>query len=217
MAATKEKVHESIAKVMKSIGSISKGGKTPQYKYRSYEQVIKALQPLFIEHGLYAGSRIEDVSVTGQMVTATVIYRLTSTADGSYIETAVLAQGSDRADKGAYKLMSGAIKYAYGQLFMIPFEGDDPEDPRNDASNYKAAPKSKPKANPGADANYQCKVALDGSKKAIKDCNEEELNFVLGNLREAEMKRDANSDLAAKLADVCVAVGKEKGFKVAPF
>jgi len=211
-------VHESIAEVMAKIGSVGKGGKTPQYKYRSYEQVIKALQPLFIECGLYAGTRIEDITVTDAMVTATVIYRVTSSNDGSFVETAVLAQGADRADKGAYKLMSGAIKYAYGQMFMIPFEGDDPEDARNDASNYKkAAPKPKAKASQIASGAYEAKVDLAGTRKPLKDCNEEELNYTLNNLRTATTGKGPNADFAGKLVGVCEKLFEEKGWRLSPF
>ena len=151
------KVHESIAMVIANIGVIGKDNTNDhfKYEYRSYEQIIAGLQPLFDKHGLYATSTISDVHITtgdkgsNPLTTATVTYRVYSSEDGSFVETSVIAQGKDNADKGAYKLMSGAIKYAFGQLFMIPFSGDDAERTSHDASKPPRAQNTRSNAPQG--------------------------------------------------------------------
>ena len=158
-----EQIHAAIGAIMAEIKAIPKGGTNDHfgYSFRSFEQVIATLQPIFVRNGVYPTSSISGVSVDGQLTTATVTYRLTSTKDGSHVETAVLAQGKDNADKGAYKLMSGALKYAYGQMLMIPFEGDDAENSRNDASKPRVGSK-----------DYQTKPALtEGGREVIVKFN----------------------------------------------
>src|ERR1700738_467768 len=54
------------------------------------------------------------------------------------ITVKVAGEGRDPGDKGPYKAMTGALKYALLQSFLLA-TGDDPEDERADARSTKSS------------------------------------------------------------------------------
>ena len=56
-------------------------------------------------------------------------YTFTDVDTGEEITTKVAGQGLDAGDKAPYKAMTGALKYALLQSFLLA-TGDDPEDER---------------------------------------------------------------------------------------
>lgn len=128
-------------KVMESVGYVQKHGNNAQqnYRYASDADLLRVLRPAMVENGLtLTPSGIDDAQITERraankqghetinyITTAKVHFDLRHTS-GEVQHVCVLAQGSDAMDKGAYKLMTGAIKYALRQSFLIE-TGDDPE------------------------------------------------------------------------------------------
>lgn len=125
-------IHEAILGVMGDIGAIGKDQKNQMqnYKYRGVDDVMNALQPALIKHGLYIvpsvleQEREERTNSKGNLLIYSVVtVKYTFYAkDGSYIESVVTGEAMDSGDKATNKAMSAAFKYACFQTFCIPTE-----------------------------------------------------------------------------------------------
>lgn len=126
---------KAVCAVMADVKNVEKTGQNDfhRYAYASEADLLRALQPAMAQHGLMMApvkidvSYVEETGKQGDQVRcdAVVTYRLQHTS-GESIEVVALGQGSDKADKAAYKAMTGALKYALRQTFLIP-TGDDPD------------------------------------------------------------------------------------------
>lgn len=130
-------IHEAILAVYSKVGYVQKNGKNTaqNYRYAGEADFIAALRPEMIENGIVVyPSGVKDKSVIeirkGEKVTinltATYLYTFVHVPTQTSIITEVSGEGSDSLDKGSYKAMTGAYKYALRQTFMIE-TGNDPE------------------------------------------------------------------------------------------
>jgi hypothetical protein len=105
-----------------------------KYKYRGIDDLLNAVHGPLVKHGVtfspHSIQMINEIQgttragTTTHLIRAIVTYRIYGPA-GDYIEASVLAEGQDSGDKAGNKLMSGALKYVYGQVLSIPFSMDD--------------------------------------------------------------------------------------------
>lgn len=130
--ATAPRIYQTILNVMSDVGFIGKDqvNQTQRFKYRGIDQVMNALQPAFIKHGLFVYPEIIDhvreerESTQGRTLIYSVItvrYHFTA-IDGSEVCATVIGEGMDSGDKATNKALSIAFKYACFQLFCIPTE-----------------------------------------------------------------------------------------------
>ena len=153
-------IHKSIMSVMEDIGAIGKNQSNKQqgFKYRGIDDVMNALQPLLVKHGIYAVPRVveqhreERVSKNGSSLFYSILkIEYTFYAqDGSSICATVIGEGMDSGDKASNKAMSVAFKYALFQVFCIPTE--EMPDPDSDTP-----PEIRP-APPMQAAHYDCEA-----------------------------------------------------------
>ncbi|MGO9520100.1 MAG: ERF family protein [Candidatus Korobacteraceae bacterium] len=85
--------------------------------------IIPSLESIAYESGRGNGA---ELARSAQVVMA---YTFTDVDTGEAITTKVAGQGLDAGDKARYKAMTGALKYALLQSFLLA-TGDDPEDER---------------------------------------------------------------------------------------
>lgn len=127
-----EKIYSAISNVMKDVGAVGKDKKNPQqnYKYRGIDDVMNALQPAMIKHGIFvvpnviSHEREERKSSKGGLLIYSVLtinYKFYA-EDGSFVEATVVGEGMDSGDKATNKAMSVGFKYACFQVFCIPTE-----------------------------------------------------------------------------------------------
>lgn len=129
------KVLEAIRGVMHDISQhgISKGQKNKEqgYAYRGIDDVLNALSPLYVKHGLVIIPVVIERNVTQSQtksgsalwkVTVKVEYTLWG-SDGSTITSSTYGEAMDSADKATNKALSAAYKYLAIQLFAIPVVG----------------------------------------------------------------------------------------------
>lgn len=123
--------------VMNDVKYVQKGGENEfhGYKYATEADTIAAVRPALIKHGLVlvpsmlGGLNSPDANGNTSIV---MRYRLYHAASGQCISIDIPASGNDRnsrggvGDKGVYKAMTGAMKYALRQLLMLE-TGEDPE------------------------------------------------------------------------------------------
>lgn len=138
MSESKATLHSALVAVMQEVEAVSKTGfnKAQGYAFASDADVLRALKPAMTKHGitmlpLRVESSVHDAGVTrnGAQIFRTdvlVKYQMTHTS-GECIEIEMAGAGSDTADKGIYKALTGALKYALFQAFLLA-RLDDSED-----------------------------------------------------------------------------------------
>lgn len=144
-------IYQAIIGVMSDIGVIGKDKKNAQqgFKYRGVDDVMNALQPVMVQHGLFVVPEIIDqkreerqTNRGGNLIYSVCTVRYTFYAkDGSSVQCVVVGEGMDSGDKATNKAMSIAFKYACFQVFCIPTE--EMKDP--DAEVHTVAPREEPK------------------------------------------------------------------------
>ena len=65
-------------------------------------------------------------------------YRFVDARSGEELSVRVAGEGADAGDKAPYKAMTGALKYALLQSFLLS-TGDDPEDERANSRAPRAS------------------------------------------------------------------------------
>lgn len=104
---------------------------TPDYAFRSIDQVYNALSPALVKHKLIILPRMIDRQVTerissnGKTLFYVVVsgeFDFISTDDGSKVTIKTFGEAMDSGDKATNKAMSVAYKYAAFQAFCIPTE-----------------------------------------------------------------------------------------------
>jgi len=144
-------IYEALLAVYKTIGYVQKGGqnKAQNYRYAGETDLIAALRPVMVENDIiFWPSGVErshevQVATTNQSeaftkstfntkIIATLQYTFRHVPSNTEIKVQVIGEGVDSGDKASYKAMTGALKYALRQTFLIE-TGDEPEaDTRTD-------------------------------------------------------------------------------------
>jgi hypothetical protein len=118
---------------MKATGMVAKNGRNDfhGYAYATEADVVEAVRPHMVDNGLMLIPHVDSVSQDQHGNTNVIVnYRLYHVS-GEFIEFNIAASGNDRnrngvGDKGIYKALTGASKYAMLKLFSLA-TGDDPE------------------------------------------------------------------------------------------
>lgn len=147
-----KKVYAAIAGVSGEMAAegISKTRKNEQqgYRFRGIDEVMNALAPVLVKHGLLILPRmINRIATSYQSKTGGTIFNVAveaefdfvSVDDGSLHVVKMFGEAMDSADKATNKAMSAAYKYAAFQAFCIPTEGDNDAD----AHHHEVAPQRK--------------------------------------------------------------------------
>lgn len=109
------------------------------YAYATEADVVDSVRPHMVENGLMLIPHVETVNNDAHGNTNIIVsYRLYHVS-GDFIEFNIAASGNDRnkngvGDKGIYKALTGASKYAMLKLFSLA-TGDDPENDHNQKKN----------------------------------------------------------------------------------
>lgn len=131
---TERLIFKSIMAVMEEVGTISKNkkntGQGGGFMYRGVDDVMNALQPALIKHGVFICPTVlsEERSERrtqngGVLLYSRLMIRYDFFAvDGSSISAVVVGEAMDSGDKATNKAMSVAFKYACFQVFCIPTE-----------------------------------------------------------------------------------------------
>lgn len=140
-------IYEALLAVYNKVGYVQKTGtnQAQNYKYAGEAAFIEALRPAMMENKIIVfPSGVKDKMALeirkGDKVTinlnATYLYTFVHVPTNTSIVTEVSGEGSDPLDKGSYKAMTGAYKYALRQTFMIE-TGNDPEN--DSAQGFRTA------------------------------------------------------------------------------
>ena len=135
-------LRQKLAEVRRRIGYIQKRGHNERsnYSYVTAADIAGSIGDILAELGVVVIPRLEDISYESavgrgeatRMARVVMAYTFADVDSGEEIIAKVAGQGLDPGDKAPYKAMTGALKYALLQSFLLA-TGDDPEDERVDA------------------------------------------------------------------------------------
>jgi hypothetical protein len=136
-------LRQKLAEVRRRIGYIQKRGHNERFNYRyvTAADIAGAVGDILAQLGVVVVPSLESIAYepvrtgSGQVErVARVImsYTFTDVDTAEAVTVKVPGEGLDVGDKAPYKAMTGALKYALLQSFLLA-TGDDPEDERGDS------------------------------------------------------------------------------------
>jgi hypothetical protein len=138
MTDIKSNIYQRILAVTADVKSFGKDSQNTQFnfKYASVEQVVAVISPVCVQHGIVLLFEADilppatNINKNGQIQLAMVMGKLTAVnvdEPSDRIVVSLPAAGFDTLDKGIYKALSGARKYAIFSMFNLMTGSDDPE------------------------------------------------------------------------------------------
>lgn len=172
-------IYAAINGVMADVGAIGKDKTNVQqkFKYRGVDDVMNALQPAMVKHGIFVVPEIieqrreeRQTKTGGNLIYSVCTVRYTFYAkDGSSVQCVVIGEGMDSGDKATNKAMSIAFKYACFQVFCIPTEEmADPDAETHPASQRFAEDPKVAAAKAKANEVKKLLVKISGDKAVAK-------------------------------------------------
>jgi hypothetical protein len=164
--------------VMRDVGYVQKAGHNDfqNYKYATEADAIGALRPAMIKHGLCMIPSVESVEQDEWGNTNVLMHYRILDEEGNFLSFRAAGSGNDKnskgvGDKGIYKALTGASKYALLKTFMME-TGDDPEVPSQQEKESK--PEPKPEVKPKAEIVDESDLsdAREAFVMMIKECAE---------------------------------------------
>jgi hypothetical protein len=145
-------LRQKLAEVRRRIGYIQKRGHNERfnYSYVTAADIAGSVGDILSELGVVVIPSLENITYesaasrgeTTRMARVVMAYTFADVDSGEEIVAKVAGQGLDTGDKAPYKAMTGALKYALLQSFLLA-TGDDPEDERVDV-RFTAAGSDRP-------------------------------------------------------------------------
>ena len=136
-------LREKFAEVRRRLGYVQKRGHNERhnYSYVTAADLAGSVGDILAELGVVVIPQLKSISTetprssSDRIARVVMNYRFVDARSGEELSVRVAGEGADPGDKAPYKAMTGALKYALLQSFLLA-TGDDPEDER---ANSKAA------------------------------------------------------------------------------
>jgi ERF superfamily len=139
-------LREKFAEVRRRLGYVQKRGHNElhNYSYVMAADLAGAVGDILSELGVVMIPQLQSISTetprsSSERIARIVMnYRFVDTKTGEELTVRVAGEGADPGDKAPYKAMTGALKYALLQSFLLA-SGDDPEDERGNSRSALAS------------------------------------------------------------------------------
>jgi hypothetical protein len=136
-------LRQKLGEVRRRIGYIQKRGynESLNYNYVAAADIAGIVGDILAEVGVVLIPRLESITYesyspgradNARLAHVIMAYAFTDVNSGEEITARVAGEGLDVGDKASYKAMTGALKYALLQSFLLA-TGDDPEGERTDS------------------------------------------------------------------------------------
>jgi hypothetical protein len=133
-------LREKFAEVRRRLGYVQKRGHNERhnYNYVTAADLAGSVGDILAELGVIVIPQLQSISTepprsSSERIARIVMnYRFVDARSGEELSVRVAGEGADAGDKAPYKAMTGALKYALLQSFLLA-TGDDPEDERADS------------------------------------------------------------------------------------
>ncbi len=148
LSSVRLNLRQKLALVRRRLAYVQKRGynQRSNYNYVTAADIAGAVGDILAELGVVVVPRLESIShepaQTGRaeaehVARVVMTYTFMDVDTAEEISVKVAGEGLDPGDKAPYKAMTGALKYALLQSFLLA-TGDDPEEER---ANYSSAPR----------------------------------------------------------------------------
>jgi len=190
---------------MGELGYLQKRGYNDHHKYNyaTEADVSEAVRALLVKHGVLFIPNVVPESVSRVNGTTSLLVEcvfINAEQPSDRLAVVMAGDGWDKGDKGPYKAVTGAVKYALMKTFLIP-TGDDPE---------RATEADREEVNPVANAKAKAaSTTLPGKINSIKV-----IAKAVGSKPEdicRFYKVESIDQLSEKQADECLAALTKKG------
>jgi hypothetical protein len=136
-------LREKFAEVRRRLGYVQKRGHNERhnYSYVTAADLAGSVGDILAELGVVVIPQLQSISTesprssSDRIARVVMNYRFVDARSGDELSVRVAGEGADPGDKAPYKAMTGALKYALLQSFLLA-TGDDPED---EHANSRAA------------------------------------------------------------------------------
>jgi hypothetical protein len=136
-------LREKFAEVRRRLGYVQKRGHNERhnYSYVTAADLAGSVGDILAELGVVVIPQLQSISTetprssSDRIARVVMNYRFVDARSGEELSVRVAGEGADAGDKAPYKAMTGALKYALLQSFLLA-TGDDPED---EHANSRAA------------------------------------------------------------------------------
>jgi hypothetical protein len=136
-------LREKFAEVRRRLGYVQKRGHNERhnYSYVTAADLAGSVGDILAELGVVVIPQLQSISTetprssSDRIARIVMNYRFVDARSGEELTVRVAGEGADPGDKAPYKAMTGALKYALLQSFLLA-TGDDPED---EHANCRAA------------------------------------------------------------------------------
>jgi hypothetical protein len=139
-------ISKKLIAVMREVGYVQKAGHNDfqNYKYATEADAIKSIRPAMLKHGLCMIPSVESITQDEWGNTNVLMHYRIFDEEGNFLSFRAAGSGNDKnskgvGDKGIYKALTGASKYALLKTFLME-TGDDPEVPNEQEKPFKQAP-----------------------------------------------------------------------------
>jgi hypothetical protein len=240
---TKTGIYTKLAAIMGDIDRIPKTGfnKDQNYPYATEKDIKEFLHAALVKHRvvfLMPEMQLLDMKTglgkSGNTILTTIKakYVFADADSGETVSGECISQGTDSQDKGIYKAITGALKYALTTTFMIP-TGDDPEKSKDRTApgsreqqqavasrkiqemrhEQAAYSEGKPRISGPKAETWDGRVVIAQFERAKQLIGEAAYNQVLKeagiDLPEHSPDRDFATKLYRRMADVAIKQGKD--------
>lgn len=119
---------KKLAAVSATLGYVPKNGYNAHHKYHYVTEadLVSAVREKLAERNVFVFPKFKLLSKVGDIATVEATFTFVDGDSGETYEAVSLGEGQDKSDKGVFKAMTGATKYALMKTFLMP-TGDDPE------------------------------------------------------------------------------------------
>lgn len=140
---------KKLAKIVGAMKNVQKKGFNSFHKYAYVQEadLTEAVRDLLADTGVFIFASVAEMKKEGTLTTVMMEFTFADGDTGASFTVRVPGCGDDKADKGVYKALTGAVKYFLMKNFLISTNDDPEADIETDkraASPTKAA--AKPKA-----------------------------------------------------------------------
>ena len=133
-------LREKFAEVRRRLAYIQKRGYNERhhYNYVTAADLAGSVGDILAELGVVVIPQLQSISTetprssSDRIARVVMNYRFVDARSGEELTVRVPGEGADPGDKAPYKAMTGALKYALLQSFLLA-TGDDPENERTDS------------------------------------------------------------------------------------
>jgi hypothetical protein len=133
-------LREKFAEVRRRLGYVQKRGHNERhnYNYMTAADLAGSVGDILAELDVVVIPQLQSISTetprspSDRIARIVMNYRFIDARSGENLTVRVAGEGADAGDKAPYKAMTGVLKYALLQSFLLA-TGDDPEDERADS------------------------------------------------------------------------------------